>query len=298
MKDLSLYAGPSYWTQVDLPEAYKILGFEINSRFYEMVNPQLTDFELAERALDESVSTSNMIFAAGLDDDFGVGSEIKGVRGYNFASRFSAGSPIVRLAREKAKEALGFSRFERAYWLGDRGIDIYRESQADLNAEDRKKLMGYELARLRAVYYEPELFRNWLRFMADPDREVRRLAYDVISFELYLLEREKSFSLDSYGTWKIDQLAQEIGLKFGQALAREVEGELAELALASVHENMDGMGVESFDIMMIGLLASSPSGPLADQAREEIEKMSCGTLRSTLAIFWNNEIIKDMKIES
>ena len=280
-----------------LAEAYRSLGYDINSRFFELVDPEMTSQELAERVLDESLGTSNMIFAAGLDKEFGLGEEIKGVRGYNFASRFSPGSPVVRLARERVEGLAGFSRVERAYWLYERGLDLYRSSQDGLRPDERKKLMGYELARLRSIYYEAEPFRDWLRFLSDPDPEIRKMAYDVISFEIYLFEREKSFALDSFGEWKIDQLAQEISLKFGMALAKESDQTLADAVWADIEENMDGIDVDSKDFLLLSLLSTNPEGPLSGAARDEIEDMSCGALRIAVEAFWNNTVIKESRLD-
>lgn len=256
--------GPARATLV---AAYTAMGFEVNARFYQMINPELSDRDLAEMILDENVTTANMIFSESLDNELGVAEEIKGIRGYIFASRFLPGAPVVRLARERVKSLHGFARAERAFYLHNRGEDLFREAQADLNPAERRKILGYELARLRALEYDARLFRSVLRFLRDPDVANRKLAYDVIAFELTLLEREKYFVLESFQEWKIEALAHELILRLGMELGAETDAALAESIHKLLEDDLDVTCSYFRDIFAFGVLSQNQEGPLAEVVR-------------------------------
>lgn len=284
------YEGPA---RAALAEAYGQLGFTFNSSFYGTIDPRLTDLEIAERVLDESLPSSEMIFWPDVDKEFGLSNTLKGMRGYNFASRFSKGSPIVRLARERTLEKKGFARAERALWLHQRGDDIYRKSQQGLGLESRKKIMGYELDLVRKTNYEPRRFLELLRFLKETDAGFKKLAYDNISFEIYMLEREKQFSFDSYGVWKTEQLSNHLAAEFGYYLSLETDPTTVAEIWEKVRVNFDTLLVDISPIFLLSLMANQPEGPLATLGQNELDEYGCAQIERTLRDIWDNNKLKN-----
>ncbi|MCC7403653.1 MAG: S8/S53 family peptidase [Bdellovibrionales bacterium] len=272
-----------------LAEAYLTMGFEVNARFYRMIDSELSERALAEMILDEKVETASMIFSESLDEALGVEDELKGIRGYIFASRFLPGAPVVRLARERVKALQGFARAERAFYLYDRGEDLFREAQGELNPSERRKVLGYELARLRALEYDARFFRHLLRFLRDPDVANRKLAFDVIAFELTLLEREKYFVLESFQEWKIETLAHELILRLGIELGAETDGQLAEEIHKLLEDDLDVTCSYFRDIFAFGVLSQGPTNPLAEVVRGAwLKGVSCDQVKGILVDLGRN----------